>query len=475
MKIFFYGGAGSVTGSSYLMETDSGKILIDCGMFQGNKDLRERNNINFQYDPKELDAVLITHGHLDHIGLLPKLVKYGYKGLIYATESTIEIMEVLLNDSARIQESDAEWENKKRFKKGKEKIFPLYTEFDVTETMKLVRTVNLHEEFNPVPSIKVKYKDAGHILGSGFLEVKIKEDNIEKNFVFSGDVGRLNQAIIRDIETSGNADVVFIESTYGNRYHKTLDDTKKEITDILKEVSGTKGTLIIPAFALGRTQEMIYKFFELFDQNKIPEMKIYVDSPMAKKVTEIYSKNKDLYDEEMINYYKKGKNPLYYSELVFTENKNDSIKLNTTPGPKVIISASGMCDAGRIRHHLKNNLWKSDAHILFVGYQGEGTLGRSLIDGAKKVNIFGESIPVKAKIHTIGGLSAHADKGELLNFLKMFKSSDPSIFVVHGEAEISKIFAASVKKELGFKTIIPEWNDTALLKFYPDKISIKMI
>ncbi len=475
MKIYFYGAAGSVTGSSYLIEIKSGKVLIECGMFQGNKNLRERNYMDFQYNPEEIDAVLITHSHLDHIGLLPKLVKNGYKGPIYATDSTIEIMEVLLYDSARIQESDTEWENKKRSRNGKEKLFPLYTESDVAETMKLVRVVNLHEEFNPIPDFKVKYKDAGHILGSGFLEIKIKEENIEKNFVFSGDLGRLNQSIIRDTETSSNADVVFIESTYGNRNHKTSEDTKKEIADILKDVSRTKGTLIIPAFALGRTQEMIYKFFELFDQHKIPEMKIYVDSPMAKKITEIYAKKKDLYDEEMINYYKDGKNPLYFSELTFTESKEDSIKLNVTPGPKVIISASGMCDAGRIRHHLKHNIWKPDSHILFVGYQAEGTLGRNLIEGAKKVNILGESINVKAKIHTIGGLSAHADKGELLNFLKMFKSSKPSTFIVHGEPEIAEVFSKSVKKELGFNTYIPGWNDIAVLKFYPDKVSIKMI
>jgi metallo-beta-lactamase family protein len=474
MKINFCGGVGTVTGSCYLIETEVGKILVDCGMFQGNKNLKMRNFQDFIFDPSQIDAVLITHAHIDHIGLLPKLVRAGYKGPIYAVESTAEIMEVLLYDTARIQESDAEWLNKKRNRTGKDKIVPLYIEEDVTKTLEQIKKVSFHKEFNPIPNIRITYKDAGHILGSGFLEMYITENNIEKKIIFSGDLGRLNQAIIKDPETSSKADVILIESTYGNRSHKTTEDTTLELVNILKEVSQTKGTLLIPAFALGRTQEIIYKFFELFDKHQIPEMPIYIDSPMAQKITAIYAKNQNLYDEETLNYFKAGKNPLDFSELIFCENKEESMKLNDMPGPKVIVSSSGMCDAGRIQHHLKHNIWKSDTHILFVGYQGEETLGRKLVEGAKRVNILGEFVQVNAKIHTIGGLSAHAGQDELLNWLKMFEGTKPQVFVVHGEPAVAKIFSESVKKEIGLNTYIPDWKNIAYLTFEKDKVEIKL-
>ena len=476
MKIGFFGAAKTVTGSNYMIETTKGRLLVDCGMFQGGKELRDRNKMDFSYDPKTIDAVVITHGHIDHIGLLPKLVKYGFNGPIYATTSTHELMEVLLLDSAHIQESDIEWENKKRSRKGLDPLEPIYTKEDVDKTLKLIKNVNYHHEFVPVEGVFVNYKDAGHILGSGFIEVKITENGITKTFIFSGDIGRSNQKIIRDPETtSKNADYILIESTYGDRLHKTPVDTQVEIAEILAEISRTKGTLLIPAFALGRTQEMVYKFFELFDKHQIPDVKVFVDSPMATKVTAIYEKNKDLYDEESLEYLKNGKNPLLYKYLNFCETKEESMKLNDTPGPKVIISSSGMCDAGRILHHLKHNLWKNDTHVLFVGYQGEGTLGKMLIDGAKRVKIFGESIQVNAIIHTIGGLSAHADRDELVAWLKQFSTGayKPKIFIVHGEPDSADSFSATIKSELGFDSIIPSWKQVVNIPFVSGKEEIE--
>jgi metallo-beta-lactamase family protein len=475
MKLGFFGAAKTVTGSNHLLETTGGKLIIDCGMFQGGKDLRDRNTEDFSYNPSEINAVIITHGHIDHIGLLPKLVKHGFRGSIYATVSTHELMEVLLNDTARIQESDIQWENKKRSRRGEEPLEPIYDQEDVNKTLSMVKDIGYHKEFVPIDNVKAVFRDAGHILGSSFLELKITENNIVKTVIFSGDIGRSNQEIIKDPETADYADMVIIESTYGDRLHKTSEDTDKEIADILKAVSSSAGTLLIPAFALGRTQEMIYKFFELFDKHEIPEMPVYVDSPMATKVTEIYEKNRDLYDDEIMGYLNKGKNPFIYKELIFCETKDESMKLNNTPGPKVIISSSGMCDAGRILHHLKHNIWQKNTHVLFVGFQGKDTLGRQLIEGAKKVRILGEMVQVNAQIHTIGGLSAHADRDELVEWLKQFSGHKPKVFIVHGEPEVELFFSDTVKKELGFETMIPGWKEVLDIPFTTEKAEIKTI
>lgn len=465
MKIIFNGAAKTVTGSCYLLETENSKILIDCGMFQGEKELRERNYLPFNFNPEKIDAVFITHAHIDHTGLLPKLVKNGFSGPIYTTLSTKDLLKIMLLDSAHIQNFETEWENKKRLRRGFQPILPLYREDDVYKTLQLVKTIDYHKEFYPVPDIKVKYMDAGHILGSAFLELEVTENNITKKIIFSGDIGRTNQAIIKDPEVGDNADFIIIEGTYGNREHKKDEDTEKEILYMLNEVVKNNGTLIIPAFAVGRTQEILYRLFEIFENNILPEIDVFIDSPMAKEITEVYQNMISSYDLKTEGYIKKGINPLKRKNFKFIETLEESKKLNDNNKLKIIISASGMCDAGRILHHLKHHIWKENTYILFVGYQAKGTLGRRIIEGANVVNILGESIKVNAKIFTIGGLSAHADVKELLSWLRFYKLSNPQIFIVHSEDDVAESFLYSIEEKFGLKPLIPDFGDEVNIQF----------
>lgn len=472
MKLTFYGAAETVTGSQYLLETSQGKMLIDCGMFQGNKELRDRNYLDFEYNPQDISCVIVTHAHIDHSGLLPKLVKHGFNGKIFVARPTEELLEILLKDSAHIEEMDIKRENKWLKRNGQKERKPLFTTEDAEKTLKMIETVEYHEEFSPLSNIKAQYKDAGHIMGSGFVELEIEENNITKKIIFSGDIGRSFQAFIRNPEVSQKADLILIESTYGNRNHKSDSDTANELVSILKQIVQSKGTLIIPSFAVGRTQEMIYQFFELSLRNNIPPIKIYIDSPMGDKVTQVYSQNKDLYDKKTLEYLKNGKTPIDLSLFKFTKSVDDSKKLNNTPGPKVIISASGMCEGGRVVHHLKHNLWKPNTHILFVGYQARGTIGRRIIEGAKRVKILGDSINVNAQIHTVGNLSAHADKDGLLSWLHFYQKSNPQIFVVHGESDVCPIFADTIANKYGFVSYVPKWRDTATINLKKESIDI---
>jgi len=472
MRLAFHGGAGSVTGSNHLLETDGGILMIDCGMFQGQKELRDRNALPFSYKPKNISAVVITHAHIDHSGRLPKLVKEGYRGPVYATPACAELLKILLLDSAHIQNSDCEWENKKRKRKGLEPLEPLYSEEDVEKALRLLQPVAYHQEFSVLSNVRAIFHDAGHIMGSCFLELSITENGITRTLVGGGDLGRSHQALIGDPEVRDRADMIMIESTYGNRKHKNEDDTNAELISILKTVIASKGTLLIPAFAVGRTQEMIYRFFELSEAHSIPRMPVYVDSPMAREVTRIYAEHHDLYDPKSLEYVRQGKNPLSTPDIHFIESIEESARLNTVPGPKIIISASGMCDAGRVVHHLKHNIWRKDCHILFVGFQAEGTLGRRLIDGAKRVSILGDSVQVNANLHTIGGLSAHADRDEMLAWLKFYENSKPKVFIVHGDPPASKAFGESIQAELDLQCFIPQWHETADITFTPDGLDI---
>ncbi|HPP05078.1 MAG TPA: MBL fold metallo-hydrolase [Spirochaetota bacterium] len=472
MKLIFNGAAKTVTGSCYFLETENSKILIDCGMFQGEKELRERNYLDFNFKPEEIESVLITHAHIDHTGLLPKLVKKGFCGTIYTTFETKELLRVMLLDSAHIQNMETEWENKKRERKGLPKIEPLYTEEDVDKTLKLIKGVEYHKDFFPVKDIKVKYMNAGHILGSAFLELNVTENNITKKIIFSGDVGRSNQAIIQNPEVLENADIVIIEATYGNREHKKDEDTEKEIFEMLNEVIKSNGTLIIPAFAVGRTQEMIYRLFEIFENYNLPEIDVFIDSPMAKEITEIYKKMTDSYDIKTREYIKRGISPLERRNFKFIETLEQSKSLNNNNGPKVIISASGMCDSGRVLHHLKHHIWRENSYILFVGYQAKGTLGRRIIEGAKIVNILGDSVKVNAKVFTIGGLSAHADVKELLAWLRFYISSKPQIFIVHSEEEVAESFSFIIEEKFNLKPIIPDIGDEINIQFKDKELEV---
>jgi metallo-beta-lactamase family protein len=472
MRLGFYGGAGTVTGSNHLIETDGGMLMIDCGMFQGGKELKNRNAVPFGYKAKDIKAVIITHAHIDHSGRLPKLVKEGYAGPMYATPACVELLKIMLLDSARIQNSDCEYENKKRKRKGLPPIQPMYSEEDAEKALGMLTPVAYHQEFRVLDNVTAVLHDAGHIMGSAFLDLAITENGITRTFVGAGDLGRSHQALIGDPEVRDKADMIMIESTYGNRNHKNEDDTNTELISILKMVAASKGTLIIPAFAVGRTQEMIYRLFELSESNSIPRMPVYVDSPMAREVTRIYAGHHDLYDAKTLEYVRQGKDPLSTPDIHFVESAEESSRLNTTPGPKIIISASGMCDAGRILHHLKHNIWRKDCHILFVGYQAEGTLGQRLIAGAKKVSILGDSLQVSAQLHTIGGLSAHADKKEILAWLKFYEKSRPQVFVVHGDPEASVALNESIQSELGLASCIPQWLESADITFTPQGLDI---
>jgi len=475
MKLSLYGAAGSVTGSCFLLDTGGKKILIDCGMFQGEKELRNRNEMDFAFNPGDIDSVIITHAHIDHIGLLPKLVKYGYNNNIFITKASADLAEILLYDSQKIQAGDAEWKNRKRKRQGLKSVEPLYNQNDVGNTLKLFKSLNYHEHFNPVLNVEAVFMDAGHIMGSSFLVLTVTENSIDKKIIFSGDLGRPDQAIIKDPEVTAEADIILLESTYGNRIHKIESDTNKELVSILNEVNKEKGILLIPAFSVGRTQEMTYRFFELYKKHNIVPIDIFIDSPMAAKVTRIYEKHKELYDSKSLEYLKKGENPLSFENIHLTESVDDSIKLNNSEGPLAIISASGMCDSGRITHHLKHHLWKSNTHVIFVGYQAEGTLGRLLVDGAKKVKIHGETIEVNAKIHTIGGLSAHADREQLMSWLKFYIKSNPKVFLIHGEPDVCKEFSGNISENFSLETFIPEWGDTAEIIFKEKTVVIKFI
>lgn len=474
MQISFHGAAGTVTGSNHLVETAGGKFLIDCGMFQGPRDVRQRNFEPFPYEPLAIDAVLCTHAHIDHSGLLPKLVRAGFRGPIYATHASAELLEVLLYDSSHIQNADLEYKNKQRVKKGLPPFEPLYTDEDVETTLSLVKEVPYHEPFNILSDVRCTLRDAGHIMGSAFAKLEITENGRTRILVASGDLGRSHQAIISDPEVGDHADMILMESTYGNRTHKTREDTNKELLTIMQQVVKEKGTMIVPAFAVGRTQELVFRIFELAEKHELPKIKIFIDSPMAAKVTKIYQENRDLYDEKTLEYIREGKNPLDFKQLHFTESAIESKALNDTAGPKLIISASGMCDAGRIVHHLRANVWKENVHILFVGYQAVGTLGRRLIEGAQRVRIMGEELQVKAKIHTIGGLSAHADSDDMISWLRFYKDCHPEVFLVHGDPEASEGLAARIAEELSLQTHIPDWHDTYAVRFEEEGIEVAL-
>ncbi len=474
MKISFHGAAETVTGSNHLIETENSKLLIDCGMFQGPKNITARNYNEFAYDPKEIDAVIITHAHIDHSGLLPKLIKQGFNGPIYTTHATKELLEILLYDSAHIQLFDLKWKNKKRARQGLPLREPLYTEHDVDRALSMIREIDYHARFKPVSNIVAKIYDAGHIMGSGFVTLDITENGITKKLIASGDLGRSHQAIIDNPEVIKEADLIMIESTYGDRIHKTLSNTNKELLTLLETVYRERGTLIIPAFTVGRTQELLYHLFELADEKKLPKVHIFIDSPMADKVTKIYEENKDLYDQKTLEYIKQGKNPLAQAEFHFTKSSNESKAINEAEGPKIIISASGMCNGGRIVHHLKHNIWKENTHILFVGYQAVGTLGRRIVEGAKTVTIMGDAYRVKSQIHTIGGLSAHADQNELIAWLRFYKKSDPKVFLIHGDPKALVAYSKIINEKLGFLNYTPKWHETAEIEFLEDSLKIEM-
>ncbi|HEX3047863.1 MAG TPA: MBL fold metallo-hydrolase [Bacillota bacterium] len=471
MQITFCGAAGTVTGSSYLVETRSGCFLVDCGMFQGPKEIRELNHHDFIFNPGALDFVLLTHAHIDHSGLIPKLCKSGFKKEIYATKATVELCGIVLPDSGHIQEMEIEWRNRKRQRAGAPLEEPLYTASEASSCLIQFRAKQYSEEFQPLPGVRVRFWDAGHILGSAIIEVFITEDGTTTKVVFSGDLGQKNQPIIEDPTPIAEADYLLIESTYGNRIHEDQDQKVELLRKIIIEAVNSGGNLVIPAFAVGRTQDLLYYIKSLLRNGQIPRIPVYIDSPMAVSVTEIYRNNPECYDEETCELFAAHESPFEFPNLHFIRSTEESKQLNATAKGAIIISANGMCEAGRILHHLKHNLWRPESHILFVGYQAEETLGRRLLEGAKVVKIMGEEVNVQAKVHSIGGFSAHADQVGLLDWLEGFTKKPRGLFIVHGENGAQKEFAAVIKQRFNIDSLIPCWGERFLLNTvaHPDR------
>ena len=452
MKIRFLGAARVVTGSCYHLITDGLQILVDCGMYQG-KNADEVNRQPFQFDPGQIDVLLLTHAHLDHSGLLPKLVADGFKGDIVATAGTAELVEIMLLDSAHIQERDAEWMTKKSFRAGKDQIYqPLYTEEDAKGVMPFVKKVNYMETLQLKSGVRYRFIDAGHILGSGSLEIWLNNGDEEKKIVFSGDIGKNDNPIINDPQHIDNANYVVVESTYGNRLHRGVEESIEEMVQAIKNTFKKGGNVLIPAFSVGRTQDILYILNRLVKQDRLPKLNVYVDSPLADKATKIYMAHPEYFDAEALTAFKFRSNE--GMNLHFTTSIEESQKINRIKSGAIIIAGSGMCDGGRIRHHFKHNIWRPECSIIFTGFQVKGTLGRHIIDGAKSARILGEEMVIRAKTYTIGGFSAHADQKELLEWLGTI-TNRPKTFVTHGEESVSLEFEKVIQEKLGLETYVP--------------------
>ncbi len=468
MKISFLGAAKTVTGSCFHIQTDTCNFLVDCGMFQGSNTDEAHNHDPFPFNPGKLDFMILTHAHIDHSGRIPKLYTDGFKGQIYATKATAELCAIMLPDSGHIQEFENEWVNRKRERAGLPPVEPLYTTQDAIDCIKLFNSVHYFEDVRINDQIRVRFNDAGHILGSSIVEIWVKENDREIKLVFSGDLGNNNMPILRDPSIIDSADYLFIESTYGNRNHLNVENKIDRFVEIISSAMEKGGNIIIPSFAVGRTQEILYELFKQREKygdklTQLLRIPVYVDSPLAVSATKVFRNNLDCYDEEAREYIENGDNPLDFPGLQFTQSAEDSKALNDRKDSLIIISASGMCDAGRIKHHLKHNLWRKESSVVFVGYQAEGTLGRRLVDGAEKVRIFGEEISVNARVEMIEGFSGHADRDGLVRWIKAFGQKPRKIFLVHGEADSMNEFSKLISSDLGISTIIPDRGESYMI------------
>lgn len=468
MKITFLGAAKTVTGSCFFVETASTKFLVDCGMFQGYSKNNALNEEEFPFNVEELDYIFLTHAHIDHSGRIPRIYIKGFRGQIIATKATVELCAIMLPDSGHIQEYENEWTNRKRLRAGKPPVEPLYTYQDAVNCLELFRKVSYDEVIKINDEIRVRFRDAGHILGSAIIEMWINERGEEIKIVFSGDLGNKDIPILRDPSIIESADYLVIESTYGNRLHNERVDKAEYFLNLINSTIEKGGNVIIPSFAAGRTQELIYelnKKKEVYDEKlkMLFATPVYIDSPMAISATEVFRNNLDCYDEEAREYIENGDNPLDFPGLQFTRTAEESKALNERKESSIIIAASGMCEAGRIRHHLKHNLWRKDSTIIFVGYQAEGTLGRRLLDGAKKVRLFGEEISVEARIEMIEGFSGHADKEGLLKWIERFNRKPKKIFIVHGEEDAMIEFSEEINRRFNIETVIPSRGESFIL------------
>ena len=460
MKLRFYGADRCVTGSCHCLEVNGKHILVDCGLQQGRDEI---DNTALPFHPGSIDVVLVTHAHIDHSGRIPMLIKQGFQGRIVTTRLTADLLDIMLLDSAHIQEQDAEWRNRKAERSGAPHVEPLYTIEDAQRVREFLTTCEYGQKVPLCEGVTLEFVDAGHLLGSASIVVDAAEGGVTKRLVFSGDLGNVNQPIIRDPVHIHGADYVVMESTYGDRNHTEVWSYTDDLAQIIDETIGRGGNVIIPSFAVGRTQELLYFIREIKDAGLVksnPDFPVYIDSPLAKKATTIFTGNLHGYlDEDALELVQDGTHMFNFTNLRMTETGEESKALNMDPTPKVIISASGMCDAGRIRHHLKHNLWRPECAVVFVGYQGEGTLGRTLLEGAKSVKMFGEEIAVNARIVNFQGLSSHADRDHLLSWIADFKEPKPQhVFVVHGDREVAPFFAQTIQN-MGFTAHAPQYTE----------------
>ena len=453
MNITFYGAAEDVTGSCHMVEVEGHKFLIDCGLFQGSLTDQMLNYEEFPFNIQEVEFVILTHAHIDHSGRIPKLYKAGYKNPVYCTTATKELCKIMLPDSGHIQETEIEWVNRKRMRAGKAPNEPIYTQQDGIDCLEIFEGIEYENRIKVNDSISFELKDAGHMLGSAIVELYLVENGEEKKVAFTGDLGNLNLPIINDPQPIDGADVLVMESTYGDRIHSSIKDQSSKFIQIILDTTRRGGNVIIPSFAVGRTQEILYEINKYYSDDNIKEelskIPVYVDSPLAINATKIFETQHQYYDEEALSYLLKGDNPLVFDNLHFCETSEESQALNEDMQPKIIISASGMCEVGRIKHHLKHNLYRPECTVLFVGYQAEGTLGKKIMSGEKLVKIFGEEIAVNAEIKYLDAFSGHADRDGLLNWIAAMNKKPEQIFIVHGEIDAQKVLREYI--EQGFK------------------------
>lgn len=462
-KLTFLGATGQVTGSCYLWESNDKRILIDCGIFQGGKAADTQNRSRFPFNPSSIDAVVLSHAHLDHSGRLPQLYNDGFRGGLFLTKGSFHLLDLLLKDAALLQLRDTEWENKRRQRSGKKLLEPLYTLDDVEAVLQLRKPIAYREPTEIVPGLSVTFHDAGHILGSAIVELKSNDGPQQKTLVFSGDLGNRHSPLLYDPEQLTEADILLLESTYGDRDHKPLDTTLDELREILIAAQENGGNVIIPSFAVGRTQDLIYWLGKLYREGALPQQQVFLDSPMAIEASKIYDDHSHLFndnDPEFKNIAKRKDGwQTWLPNLIYSESTEDSMAINRIVGGSIIIAGSGMCTGGRIRHHLKYNLWRRDAHVVFVGFQAHGTLGRTLVEGQKDLKILGSQIHMQATIHTLGGLSAHADQSQLLRWASVFKDPKPRLYLIHGELNASHSLRTCFHRT-GWDATLPEVGQT---------------
>lgn len=455
MKIKFCGAVNEVTGSCHLVTTEKHQILLDCGMFQGGKKEEAQNTEPFPFNPAEIECVILSHAHVDHCGRLPLLVKQGFTGPIYCTDATADLLKVMIPDCAHIQQKEAEWQSKKAVRKGLPPVEPMYTMEDANAALKQVSPILYDQLFEVNDQMQAVFNDAGHILGSAITELWITENEKTVKLVYTGDIGVDDRPILRDPKKIKKADFVVMESTYGDRLHESNESSIKALIDIIADTVKRGGNVIIPAFAVGRTQELIYELNRFYESDEyyhdlLSKVHVYIDSPMAVTTTQVFRKNAQVFDAETKEYILNGDNPLDFPNLNFTRTSQESKALNDDTNPKIIISASGMCDAGRIRHHLKHNLWNPKSSIVFVGYQANGTLGRRIVDGEKELSVLGEKIFVQAKIYNLEGFSGHADYEGLLDWVKGLQKAPQHIFLVHGETDAKEALEQKIREATGY-------------------------